>query len=63
MKAIIKERYKILDTLKAKVKDSEALQRYESLFNATSKHVESDSKFGQTSAKAASLGNTVGFNL
>ena len=63
MKAIIKERYKILDTLKAKVKDSEALQRYESLFNATSKHVESDLKFGQTSAKAASLGNTVGFNL
>lgn len=65
MKAIIKERYKILNTLKSKLtksEDAEAVKRYESLFNATSKYVE-NGDFAKTSAKAAQLGNTVWFNL
>ena len=62
MRAIIKERYNILKTLKWKVNDKDAIKRYESLFNATSKYIDKPD-FAKTSAKAASLWNTVGFNL
>ena len=62
MRAIIKERYKILNTLKSKVQDPNALEWYESLFNATSKYVDKP-EFAQKSAKAGSLGNTIWFNL
>jgi hypothetical protein len=61
MRAIINERYKILNTLKSKLtkpEDAEAVKRYESLFNATSKYVKKP-EFAQKSAKAEALGNTV----
>jgi len=64
MRAIINERYKILNTLKSKLtkpedaEAAEAVKRYESLFNATSKYVKKP-EFAQKSAKAEALGNTV----
>ena len=66
MKAIIGERYNILNTLESNEevkKNPNAIRRYKSLFEATSKYVENKSEFKQKSAKAEALGNTVGFNL
>jgi len=64
MRAIIKERYGILNTLQSKVDDEQAKGRYKQLFDATADYVK-DPKNGYAikSTQAAPLGNTVGFNL
>lgn len=65
MKAIIGERYSILDTLQwNKNIDTQAKWRYKELFEATKEYVD-DPKNGYAikSAQAAHLGNTVWFNL
>ena len=65
MRAIIAERYKILNTLEWRNDiDDQAKWRYRQLFDATSDYVNNpDNGYAVKSTKAAHLGNTVWFNL